>query len=147
MMDAIERYLRLRRTAGFALSNAEYLLASFARFAAKRNEMLIRTQTAIEWAAQGPSAAQRDPAMSALRMIGMSCRRRIILGGGKSAGCRTSTRRERSTASLKPQLNSARAARCGLTLTRLCSHCWLAPGCESPRRWACDLPMSQLMDC
>jgi integrase len=60
MMDAIERYLSLRRTAGFDLSNAAYLLASFARFAAERNEMHIRTQTAIDWAVQGPSVAQRD---------------------------------------------------------------------------------------
>jgi hypothetical protein len=51
------------------------------------------------------------------------------------------------TSSLRPQLNSAHAARCGLTLTRLCLHCWLAPGCESPRRWACDLPISRLTDC
>jgi integrase len=59
-IDAIERYLSLRRTAGFDLSNAAYLLASFARFAAERNEMHIRTQTAIDWAVQGPSVAQRD---------------------------------------------------------------------------------------
>lgn len=60
MKDAVERYLRLRRTAGFDLINAEYLLASFVRFAAERNETHIRTQTAIDWAAQGPSVAQRD---------------------------------------------------------------------------------------
>ncbi len=60
MMDAVERYLSLRRTAGFDLINAEYLLASFTRFAAERNETHIRTQTAIDWAAQGRSVAQRD---------------------------------------------------------------------------------------
>ena len=38
MMPAIERYLALRRATGFQLSNAEYLLGSFARFAAARNE-------------------------------------------------------------------------------------------------------------
>jgi hypothetical protein len=105
-MAAVEHYLRLRRTTGFDLSTAESLLASFARFAAERNER-----------------------------------------GGKSAGRRTSTRKKRLTSSLRPQLNSAHAARCGLTLTRLCLHCWLAPDCESPRRWACDLPISRLMDC
>jgi integrase len=60
MMDAVEGYLRLRRKAGFDMSNAEYLLASFARFAAERSETHIRTQTAIDWAVQGPSVAQRD---------------------------------------------------------------------------------------
>jgi integrase/recombinase XerD len=60
MMDAVEGYLRLRRKAGFDMSNAKYLLASFVRFAAERSEAHIRTQTAIDWAAQGPSAAQRD---------------------------------------------------------------------------------------
>lgn len=60
MKDAVENYLRLRRSTGFALSNDECLLASFARFAGERNEAHIPTQTAIEWAAQGPSAAQRE---------------------------------------------------------------------------------------
>jgi integrase/recombinase XerD len=66
VMAAVEHYLRLRRTTGFDLSTAESLLASFARFAAERNEMLIRTQTAIDWAAQGPSAAQRDARLKAV---------------------------------------------------------------------------------
>jgi integrase len=60
MMDAVDGYLRLRRKAGFDMSNAEYLLASFARFAAERSETHIRTQTAIDWSVQGPSVAQRD---------------------------------------------------------------------------------------
>jgi integrase/recombinase XerD len=60
MMPAVEGYLALRRAAGFQISNAEYLLVSFARFAAARDETYIRTETAIAWAAQGPSVAQRD---------------------------------------------------------------------------------------
>jgi integrase/recombinase XerD len=60
MMDAVDGYLRLRRKAGFDMSNADYLLASFARFAAERSEPHIRTQTAVDWAAQGRSVAQRD---------------------------------------------------------------------------------------
>jgi integrase len=35
-------------------------LDSFAHFAAERKETRIRTQTAIDWAVQGPSVAQRD---------------------------------------------------------------------------------------
>jgi integrase len=60
MKEAVAGYLALRRTAGFAMENAEYLLASFSRFAAGRNETHVRTQTAIDWAAHGASAAQRD---------------------------------------------------------------------------------------
>jgi integrase/recombinase XerD len=66
MKDAVERYLRLRRSTGFALSNDECLLASFARFAGARNEAHIRAQTAIDWAAEGPSAAQRDARLKAV---------------------------------------------------------------------------------
>ena len=60
MMRALESYLAVRRAAGFDLSNAGYLLASFVRFAAGRNETHIRTGTAIDWAVQTASVAQRD---------------------------------------------------------------------------------------
>lgn len=59
MMAAVEDYLALRRTAGFAMSNAEYLLRGFARFAAARGEPHVRAATLIAWASQGPSVAQR----------------------------------------------------------------------------------------
>ncbi|SLN74624.1 Tyrosine recombinase XerC [Roseivivax jejudonensis] len=60
MLKAIEAYLALRRATGFAMSNAEYLLRSFAAFATQRGQRHVHTQTAIEWAALGPSLAQRD---------------------------------------------------------------------------------------
>jgi len=66
MKDAVAAYLALRRTAGFEMTNAEYLLDSFARFAAERNETHIHRQAAIDWAAQGPSAAQRDERLKAV---------------------------------------------------------------------------------
>lgn len=66
MMVAMERYLAVRRAAGFDLSNDEYLLASFARFAAAHNEAHIRTLSAIAWAALGPSVAQRDRRLKAV---------------------------------------------------------------------------------
>lgn len=59
MIKAVENYLALRRAAGFSLNNTEYLLRSFARFAGSRREGYIRTSTAIEWASEGPSIAQR----------------------------------------------------------------------------------------
>jgi len=60
MINAVEGYIKLRRRAGFKMASAECLLQSFACFAAKRRETLIRSQTAIDWAALGPSVSQRD---------------------------------------------------------------------------------------
>jgi integrase/recombinase XerD len=66
MLDAIETYLALRRTTGFAMSTAEYLLKSFAAFAAERGQTYVETKTAIDWAALGPSVAQRDARLRAV---------------------------------------------------------------------------------
>jgi integrase len=59
MIKAVETYLALRRAAGFSLSNTEYLLRSYARFAGERKEAFVRTTTAIEWAGHSLSIAQR----------------------------------------------------------------------------------------
>jgi integrase/recombinase XerD len=66
MKDAVAGYLALRRAAGFEMANAEYLLESFARFANERNETHLHTQTVIDWAARGPSAARRDERLKAV---------------------------------------------------------------------------------
>lgn len=59
MMASVETYLAVRRAVGFTLSNTEYLLRSFAEFATDRKETHIRTATAIAWASQAKSVAQR----------------------------------------------------------------------------------------
>jgi integrase/recombinase XerD len=59
MIAAVESYLAVRRAAGFTLSNAEYLLRSFASFATNQDQTLIRTATAIDWASLAGSVAQR----------------------------------------------------------------------------------------
>ena len=66
MLKAIETYLALRRVTGFAMLNAEYLLKSFAAFAIERGQTHVQTQTAIDWAARGPSVAQRDARLKAV---------------------------------------------------------------------------------
>ena len=66
MLEAIETYLALRRATGFAMSTAEYLLKSFAAFAARRGQTHVHTQTAIDWATLGPSVAQRDARLKAV---------------------------------------------------------------------------------
>lgn len=60
MISIIERYLAVRRATGFELMNTEYLLRSFARWAAQRGETQIRSESAIAWASQTASVAQRD---------------------------------------------------------------------------------------
>lgn len=60
MIQAVEAYLAMRRAMGFELLNAGYLLRSFARFAAARRETNVCIATAIEWASQTPTVAQRD---------------------------------------------------------------------------------------
>jgi integrase len=59
MMTAVESYLAIRRATGFTLSNVEYLLRSYADFAADRQQTHVVTATAIEWAALAASVAQR----------------------------------------------------------------------------------------
>ena len=59
MIAAVETYLALRRRTGFALSNNECLLRSFAALAGDRGEGVVRTATLLAWASQGPSLAQR----------------------------------------------------------------------------------------
>jgi integrase len=66
MLTTIETYLTLRRTTGFAMQNAEYLLKSFATFAAERGQTHVHTHAAIDWAALGPSVAQRDARLKAI---------------------------------------------------------------------------------
>ncbi len=60
MRQAIEAYLAVRRTSGFELKNDDYLLHSYARFAAERGESRVRTATALAWAARSTSVVQRD---------------------------------------------------------------------------------------
>jgi len=60
LMKKVDDYLTLRRAGGYALEVPEYHLRNFARFAAQRQETLIRTRTVIEWASQAPSLNQRE---------------------------------------------------------------------------------------
>ena len=60
MIQAVETYLATRRSLGFELLNADYLLRSFARFVAARRETHVRTASAIEWSSLSGTVAQRD---------------------------------------------------------------------------------------
>ena len=60
LVNGVDQYLALRRAAGYELKVPGGLLRSFARFAAQRNESLIRTATVVEWAGQARSLNQRE---------------------------------------------------------------------------------------
>jgi integrase/recombinase XerD len=115
MKDAVAAYLSLRRAAGFAMANAEYLLGSFARFAAERNETHVYRQTAIDWAAQGASAARRDERLKTVCRFARHMRSeddRHELPPADYFGCRKPRRMpyiyssKKSAASSKPPVDS-----------------------------------------
>jgi integrase/recombinase XerD len=59
LMQAVDAYLAVRRTAGFALVPIESHLRHFARFATARGDTHVVTTSAIDWARLAPSEAQR----------------------------------------------------------------------------------------
>jgi integrase/recombinase XerD len=59
LIDAVERYIALRRSLGFKLRKPSRHLQSFARFAAERGENHIRAATAVAWAATAPTRGAR----------------------------------------------------------------------------------------
>ena len=69
LKQLVDSYLELRRSTGFGMKVHQYLLHSFASFAAQRGETYIRTRTAIEWAARAPSEGQRANRLGMLRVF------------------------------------------------------------------------------
>ena len=71
---AVDDYLAVRRAAGFALTVDAGLLRHFARFAGERAETHVRRQTAMEWAAQAQSPAQRERRLGMVRRLAVYLR-------------------------------------------------------------------------
>ncbi|MGH2357015.1 MAG: tyrosine-type recombinase/integrase, partial [Candidatus Limnocylindria bacterium] len=71
---AIDSYVAVRRAVGFELTVDVGLLRSFARFATDRVETYVRRQTAIDWAAQAPSPAQRERRLGMVRRFAAHAR-------------------------------------------------------------------------
>ena len=67
MTGRIDEYLTIRHAAGFRLSNVEYLLRSFGRFATDCGCNHVRTATAIKWASEAKSAGQRHTRYETVR--------------------------------------------------------------------------------
>ena len=66
LMDAVERYIRLRRSVGYKLEDVACLLNSFARYAEHRGDKYVVTQTAVTWAEQSPSQSRRHRRLQAV---------------------------------------------------------------------------------
>ncbi|MEL5395828.1 tyrosine-type recombinase/integrase [Serratia nevei] len=67
-------YIQLRQLGGFKFTQQEMHVRSFVRFAYKRGDSHIRTDTAIEWAAQGTSADCRENRLRSIVAFARHCR-------------------------------------------------------------------------
>jgi integrase/recombinase XerD len=69
LTQTIDRYLAVRRAAGFRLRVTEGFLRCYGRFAAERGEVHVHAQTALDWAALAPSASQRGRRLEAVAIF------------------------------------------------------------------------------
>jgi len=67
--QAIDRYIALRRAAGFKLKVQQGLLRNFACYATERSQTHVHRQTAIDWAAKAPSPYQRENRLATVRQF------------------------------------------------------------------------------
>lgn len=66
LIDDVNRYVELHRALGFKYRVQNALLNNFATFAQARGDQFVNTQSALDWAGQAPSTAQRrNPPVSA----------------------------------------------------------------------------------
>lgn len=69
MINAVDSYLAMRHAAGFALLNTRYLLHSYAKFCTEHQETHVRATSAIDWASQAASLAQRHRRYETVRLF------------------------------------------------------------------------------
>lgn len=68
MLSAIvERHVALHRATGYRFRGQAILLHSFARYAATRGDTVVRSATALAWAAQAPTAGTRHGRLAVVR--------------------------------------------------------------------------------
>jgi integrase/recombinase XerD len=56
----VERYIAMRRAAGFGLKCTAHVLRDFAQFASARGDRYVRGATVVDWARRGRSPARRE---------------------------------------------------------------------------------------
>ena len=67
LRDDMNRYIELRRSAGFKLSNEAVMLRCFVALAEVHGDLYIRADRALGWAVEAASSAQRDRRLCAIR--------------------------------------------------------------------------------
>lgn len=67
LSDAVTIYVELRRATGFRFLDQGRMLKSFAAFAEARRDVVVRTATALEWAALGSSQLRRHKRLLMVR--------------------------------------------------------------------------------
>ena len=67
LTDDINRYIHLRQSLGFKIRVPAYRLRRFGEFAHASGDSVVRSNTAINWAAKAPSPAQRRERLLVVR--------------------------------------------------------------------------------
>ena len=67
LVASVERYIALHHATGYCFRGPSTLLRSFARYAGIRGDQVVRAATALEWAAQGPTAGTRHGRLEVVR--------------------------------------------------------------------------------
>ncbi len=65
--EHLDRYLTLRRSVGFALTEHGRVLPGFVRYAQARGEVTVRAETAVAWAGEAGSDGSRTRRLSMVR--------------------------------------------------------------------------------
>ena len=63
----VDRHIALHHATGYLFRKQSILLRDFARYAGARGEELVRAATALDWAAQGPTAGTRHGRLEVVR--------------------------------------------------------------------------------
>lgn len=69
LSDDITRHVGLRHALGFKYRVVETLLRSYARFAEAQGDQVVQSYTAMQWALQAPSPAQRRNRLLTIRRL------------------------------------------------------------------------------
>lgn len=67
LIASVERYITLHHATGYRFRGPSILLRGFARYAGARGDQVVRAATALEWAAQGPTAGTRHGRLEMVR--------------------------------------------------------------------------------
>ncbi len=67
MSDALEQYLKLRRSLGFKLQTQESRLRNFVRYAKARGEQRVTAKIAVDWASHQCGPATWSSRLSTVR--------------------------------------------------------------------------------